>query len=594
MSFGKSLIALTIATTLAACGGSDSQTEIANTDTFDTAPPAKQSPSGSTVVEGVVTGFGSVYVNGKRYVSESAAFTISGKSGAQEAGLKMGMVVKVMATQNEDGGDPQATAIVYEETLQGSISAIDNLNSLFTVLSQNVYFDDLTEFDEIEAHSLTVGDTVEVSGYATEDGFYATFVKLEIEDAEVKLAGEISSLNTDEKTFLVGQQLVDYSQAIFEEIVVEDLANGLLVKIKGTVTHDTSMSLVASEIESEEDEQTNNIGDIEDVDIAGVVTSYDKSAGTFKVNRYDFTLNEETDFEAGAREDFAQNIWVNIKGTLAGDNWVAEKVEFKKRHSNSKTEGLVTSVDADSQSFVVNDITFGVDDHTQYEDESELKERRFTFDNILVNDLLKIASREAEDGTVIALKVKRINDDDRDGEIKGVVSQATAEGMTVAGVAVTFTEDTEFEGREDLSLETFLSYIDGNESVRVKVEGDYSDTSLVADEVKVISDKTKSEKGNDNNGERETGEFDNSEVSVEGQVEAISETSVTISGYKLNFDENSKLEVNDEEVSIEVFLAALEIGAVVEFEGIQDENGVVLVEEAETETEADEDDSEEE
>ena len=126
MTFGKSLIALAIATTLSACGGGDSQTEVANNDTPDTAPPTEQSPSSSTVIEGVVTGFGSVYVNGKRYVSDSAAFTISGESGAQESGLKMGMVVRVMANQTDDGSDPQATEIVYEETLQGSVSAIDN------------------------------------------------------------------------------------------------------------------------------------------------------------------------------------------------------------------------------------------------------------------------------------------------------------------------------------------------------------------------------------------------------------------------------------------------------------------------------------
>lgn len=587
MTFGKSLIALAIATTLSACGGGDSQTEVANNDTPDTAPPTEQSPSSSTVIEGVVTGFGSVYVNGKRYVSDSAAFTISGESGAQESGLKMGMVVRVMANQTDDGSDPQATEIVYEETLQGSVSAIDNANSQFTVLGQNVYFDDLTEFDETDAQSLTVGDMVEVSGYATEDGFYATFVKLETEDTDVKLAGEISSLNTDEKTFLIGQQLIDYSQATFEEMVVEDLTDGLVVKVEGTLTSETSAVLTATEIEGESDDQPRDMSDIEDVDIAGVVTSYDEAAGTFKVNRYDFALDEETDFEDGTREDFTQNIWVNIEGSLVEDKWVAEKVEFKKRDSNTKTEGTVTSVDADAQTFVVNGITFVADDDTQYEDESELEERRFTFDDILVNDLLKIASVETDDGTVMALKVKRIDEDDRDGEIKGKVSQATAEGMTVAGVAVTFTQDTEFEGRGDMSLETFLTYIDENEAVSVKVEGDYSDTSLVADEVKVMPDKGKPGKGNEGNGEDEDDDAEDTEVSVEGQVEAISETSVTVSGYQLLFDENSELEVDGEDVSVETFLAALETGAVVEFEGTLTEEGAVLVEEAETETDED-------
>lgn len=589
MTFGKSLLALAIATTLTACGGSDSGSDVAASDTPDTAPPAEQSPSDATVVEGVVTGFGSVYVNGKRYVSDGAAFTISGKSGAQESGLKMGMVVRVLATQSEDGTDPQATEIVYEETLQGEVSAIDNANARFTVAGQNVYFDDLTEFDEIDAQSLSVGDRVEVSGYATEDGFYATFVKLETEDLGVKLTGAVSSLDTDQKTFMIGQQLIDYSQATFDDMVVEDLADGLMVKVEGALSDDTSAVLVATEIENNSDDDTDDLGDIDDVDIAGVVTSYDEAAGTFKVNRYDFVLSDETEFEDGDRADFAQNIWVNIEGSRVEENWVAEKVEFKKRDSNTKTEGTVTSVDTDSQAFVVNGITFVTDGDTQYEDESELEERRFTFDDILVNDLLKIASREAEDGTVVALKVKRIDEDDREGKIKGNVMQATAEGMTVAGVQVTFTQDTEFESRDDMTLEDFLTYVEQNNAVRVKVEGDYSDTSLVAEEVKVMPSKGKPGNGSDDadDDDSDSDEADNTDVSMEGQVEAIGEQTITVNGYELQFDESSELEINDETVDVQTFIAALEVGTVVEFEGTLTGDSVVLVDEAETETQDD-------
>lgn len=587
MTFGKSLLALAIATTLTACGGSDSGSDVAASDTPDTAPPAEQSPSDATVVEGVVTGFGSVYVNGKRYVSDGAAFTISGKSGALESGLKMGMVVRVLATQSEDGTDPQATEIVYEETLQGEVSAIDNANARFTVAGQNVYFDDLTEFDEIDAQSLSVGDRVEVSGYATEDGFYATFVKLETEDLGVKLTGAVSSLDTDQKTFMIGQQLIDYSQATFDDMVVEDLADGLMVKVEGALSDDTSAALVATEIENNSDDDTDDLGDIDDVDIAGVVTSYDEAAGTFKVNRYDFVLSDETEFEDGDRADFAQNIWVNIEGSRVEENWVAEKVEFKKRDSNTKTEGTVTSVDTDSQAFVVNGITFVTDGDTQYEDESELEERRFTFDDILVNDLLKIASREAEDGTVVALKVKRIDEDDREGKIKGNVMQATAEGMTVAGVQVTFTQDTEFESRDDMTLEDFLTYVEQNNAVRVKVEGDYSDTSLVAEEVKVMPSKGKPGNGSDDDDDSDSDEADNTDVSMEGQVEAIGEQTITVNGYELQFDESSELEINDETVDVQTFIAALEVGTVVEFEGTLTGDGVVLVDEAETETQDD-------
>lgn len=591
MMFGKSLLALAIATTLTACGGSDSQPEVANSDT--PAPPAEQSPSSSIAVEGVVTGFGSVYVNGKRYVSNSAAFTIAGKSGALESGLKMGMVVRVLATQSENGGDPQATQIVYEETLQGTVSAIDNANARFTVLGQDIYFDDLTEFEDTDAQQLAIGNLVEVSGYITEDGFYASFVELETEDTDVKLSGEISSLNTDQKTFLINQQLVDYSQAVFEDTTAEDLSNEMRVKIEGSLAEDLTGTLIASEIENKSDHESQVPEDIDEVDIAGVVTSYDDSTGTFKVNRYDFVLSEETDFEDGEREDFTGNIWVNVEGSRLDDVWVAEEVEFKKRESNTKTEGTVKRVDVDTQSFVVNDITFVTNDDTQYDDESDLEERRFTFDDILVNDLLKIASRETEDGTVVALKVKRIDEEDREGEIKGAVSQATAAGMTVAGVSVTFTPNTEFEGKDDMTLDTFLAYVEQSPSVRVKVEGEYSDISLVAEEIKVLPVKGKNGGDGDDSDDDDSDETASTKISMEGLVEAITEQTVIVNGFELRFSESSELEVNDETVSAQVFVAALEVGTVVEFEGTLIEEGIVLVDEAETQTEENDEDSEE-
>ena len=65
-------------------GGSSSDSETSSTD------------GASVVSRGIITGFGSVYVNGVRYHTEGTRFTIDDDEG-DESGLKVGMIVTVRA-----------------------------------------------------------------------------------------------------------------------------------------------------------------------------------------------------------------------------------------------------------------------------------------------------------------------------------------------------------------------------------------------------------------------------------------------------------------------------------------------------------------
>ncbi|MCW8109033.1 DUF5666 domain-containing protein [Alteromonas ponticola] len=582
MTYRNSLLAITIATALTACGGGDSAppaVEEAPAPTVPAPAPTPAPTASPTVTQGVITGFGSVYVNGKRYVSDSASFTIAGQSGAQESGLKMGMVVKVKATEGEEGQDPEASEIEYEETLQGIVSLIDYGNARLTILGQAVYFDDLTEFENVDPAQLSIGDMVEISGYVTESGFYATYVELEAEEDEIKLAGSVSALNTEAQTFSLGQLTVNYSEASFDDMLAGDLRDGLVVKVKGSVYDIQTQTLTAIEVENKEPDVENDFDDVDEVEIAGVVTSYDSAAGTFKVNRYNFVLNDETEFEEGALENFAGNLWVKVEGSRDGDTFVAEQIEFKERKNNGKSEGQVTAVDGEAETFVINGITFTANADTQYEDESEQNERRFTFDDIVVNDILKVASRELPDSTVLALKVKRIDEDDREGEVKGVVKALTLEGMTVAGVAVLFDENTEFETDEgDITAEQFLTLAEGNTALIVEVEGEYGELGLIATEVEVRTNRDNDDQDEDD------GKAD--KVELEGLIEAINGESVIVAGYELRFDQESELEFNDDAVSLETFLSSIAVGDALEFTGLWVEDTYIRVLEAEAETAA--------
>jgi len=582
MRFKQSLLVLAISAALTACGGSSSDPTSDNTS-GDNNNDDTSTTTTTVVSEGVITGFGSVYVNGQRYRSENAEIAVGNSPAADEAQLKVGMVVTVAASASDDGEDPDAQQIRYEEHLQGPVSFIDREAEQIEVLGQTILFDDLTEFDETDIETLSVGDFIEVSGYINDEGsFYATLVELETEETEIKLKGEIANLDTDAQTFSLAELTIDYSAAEYEDMTADDLADGLFVKVEGDDFDGDTLTLTASSIENKEENDIDN--DAEEVTIAGIVKDYDSESGVFSVNRYEFTLNDDTEFDDGSLDTLANGVIVKVEGRFESEQLIAEEIEFKATDARSKTEGQVTDLNADNETFVIDNTTFSVTPETQYEDESGLDERSFTFDDIAVNDWLKVISRQDDQGNTVALKVKRIDQEDREGEIKGRVSDVTAEGITIANVAVAFNENTEFEGEDDdISVERFIELVQSNPAVIVEVEGEYDGDTLIAAEVEVetVGGQDGDDDGDDNDDSTGKAEF-------EGEIESIEGDSVFVNGNELRFSQDTEFELNDEEVDLQTFYDALEVGVVVEIEGVWVDQSYIRVTEAELETDDDE------
>lgn len=580
MRFKQSLLVLAISGALTACGGSSSDSPNDNTSGGGNNTDDGTATTTTTVVsEGVITGFGSVYVNGQRYRSENAEIAVGNSPAADEAQLKVGMVVTVAASASDDGEDPDAQQIRYEEHLQGPVSFIDREAEQIEVLGQTILFDDLTEFDETDIETLSVGDFIEVSGYINAEGsFYATLVELETEETEIKLKGEIANLDTDAQTFSLAELTIDYSAAEYEDMTADDLADGLFVKVEGDDFDGDTLTLTASSIENKEENDIDN--DAEEVTIAGIVKDYDSESGVFSVNRYEFTLNDDTEFDDGSLDTLANGVIIKVEGRFESEQLIAEEIEFKATDARSKTEGQVTDLNADNETFVIDNTTFSVTPETQYEDESGLDERSFTFDDIAVNDWLKVISRQDDQGTTIALKVKRIDQEDREGEVKGRVSDVTAEGMTIANVAVGFNENTEFEGEDDsISVERFIELVQSNPAVIVEVEGEYDGDTLIAAKVEVetVGGQDGDDDGDDNDDSSGKAEF-------EGEIESIEGDSVFVNGNELRFSQDTEFELNDEEVDLQTFYDALEVGVVIEIEGVWVDQSYIKVTEAELET----------
>ena len=100
----KKLIALSVLPfALVACGGGSSEEsneipEPSTTAPSETTPlPDESSSTAITVKQGVITGFGSVYLDGKRYLTDNANIIINGIEGQAIDQLKVGMTINLMA-----------------------------------------------------------------------------------------------------------------------------------------------------------------------------------------------------------------------------------------------------------------------------------------------------------------------------------------------------------------------------------------------------------------------------------------------------------------------------------------------------------------
>ncbi len=568
MRFKHSLLVLAMSGVLAACGGSDDSPGDGGGD--------GGTASSSVVTEGVITGFGSVYVNGQRYSSDNADINVGNANAADESQLRMGMVVKVSATAPNDGSDPEANQITYEESLQGPVSFIDRTAETITVLGQTVLFDELTAFEDTDVDMLSLGDLVEVSGYINADGeFYATLIEVENDEDDVKLRGTISAFDANAQTFKINELTIDYSMTEYDDMMAEDLADGLLVKVEGSEFNAETLTLVATEIENKSNVDFDD--DIDEITIAGMVRDYDVDEATFTVNQYRFSLDTDTEFEDGSLDALTDGIMVKVEARIEGEELIAEEVEFKAKDARSKSEGQVTDVSADDTTFVVNGTTFMVTPDTRYIDTSDINERRFTFDDIAANDWLKVISKQDDNGNAIALKVIRINENARDGELKGTATEVTVDGMMLNNISVLFNEDTEFEADDDLTVDEFVALAGEQDNVMVEVEGEYDGDTLVAMEVEVESDD---EDADDNTGR----------IEFKGQVQSVDmdNQSVMIQGNDVRFTQSSELELNGDNADVATFLNALSEGTVLEVEGVWVEQEYIKVLEAEIDTEDDE------
>ena len=199
--------------------------------------------SGSGKAVGVITQFGSIFVNGIEYDTSDAVIVVNGVI-ATEDDLGVGMVVFIQGTVNEDGVTGVAEVVIVDDNLKGPISEItsatDEAGALLDALQITVLGIDVviertgTVFEDTTFDSLAAGDFVEIYGFA-ESGNNIRATRVELENfvacvTKVEMYGAVNALDTTAETFLIGNYTVNYSAAVFDDIDESTFADGFLVE----------------------------------------------------------------------------------------------------------------------------------------------------------------------------------------------------------------------------------------------------------------------------------------------------------------------------------------------------------------------------
>ncbi len=330
---------------------------------------------------GTISGFSSVIVNGVAYDTSSAVITID-ENNVSEADLQVGQVVLIAGTVDANGFTGTADSISVDANLRGPVADIDLVSETFSGLGTDVVITPATIFDpsivQQSLAGLTVGDSVEVYGFAKSQGVLAaTLVKLTT-DTTLQVRGSVAALDTNAQTFSLNALTVDYSAASLDNFT-NTIASGDLVEVEGAVLQGNV--LVAQRIELQEEANLDRLEAGTELELEGFITQF-TDANAFTVGGVAVRTDSGTEFEGGTSADLALDVRVEVEGSISTSGvLLAREIEFEVE-ANLEAEARVEDVDAAAGRVRVLGIDFTVSPQTQFIDESDIELQVFSLSDV--------------------------------------------------------------------------------------------------------------------------------------------------------------------------------------------------------------------
>ncbi len=305
--------------------------------------------SGTGIVVGTITAFGSIWVNGVEYNIDNASFDVDGTRLTGLAGQKRlseGMVVKLQASDSGNGKGVAKT-VVYSASIKGPVETLStnpvagntNLKQM-TVVGQTVVISKIsTRFaGGFDFTTINVNDIVEISGFVDANGtIKATLVKKEGQlttgkTTHVELHGAVSLVSGNAgSSFMLNNQLVNYDN---NTVGVGLLSQGAKVEVIGNYSQlgqPVQATLIKQEA-SEQQEIENSTGEVR---LQGLVSDLKTAVSTFKI---DGVVVNYSNINSTATAGLKEGVQVEINGKV-DSNGVLVLSQLEIDHESGRGKG---------------------------------------------------------------------------------------------------------------------------------------------------------------------------------------------------------------------------------------------------------------
>ena len=465
LTYGMVSIALASSVLLASCGGSGGG-----------GSSQSAGVGGTGIAAGKTTGFGSIYVNGRKFNTDTSQFIVDGDTNGTQSQLAVGMYVKLRVKTLDGNFTGEALEVVYDDEVQGPVAGLAALvggetQRNFTVFGQNVTIDDTgTLFQTDPANNPGFGfdtisnnDVVEISGFRTSDSdITATYVEWKeflIVGSELELRGTISGYVPPTQEFMLDGVLIRFDNMTEIEVPNGMLQDGLFVEVEGT--YQTSPVRVDADEIEEEDEEFGD--DIDDISLHGVISNYNQMTGEFEINGLPIDTSQATELSpANVLDLLDDGVEIEVEGDIEGGVFIADEVELRDGESELRT--TIRTRDVNTGRIELEYPGFGdnslgtvwvnVDGQTLFEDESAANVPNLTLDLLVPGDFVKIKGI-ANTGEVSAEIVKRLDPDS--SKLKGTVEAFDPNpfpdtSITILGIAYPVDPAATYEDENGLPM----------------------------------------------------------------------------------------------------------------------------------------------
>ena len=370
---------------------------------------------------GAITAFGSVWVNGVEFRSNSATIRIDDNP-HRESDLRVGMVARVEGSIS----GASATTITVSSAAKGYVESVTG--NQMVVMGQTVVTDAATT---ISNGPIAAGNYVEVHGLVVSDGtISASFVEKKSTPASPPFAvkGFVKAHNTATNAFTIGALNILMNASPTLNDLPAGSWNGLQVEVKGTAcAGNPPVTNLCGTLTASKVEPHGPRGNVAKVEVEGFVTSF-VSASNFSVGGQAVTTAPNTVFERGLASDLVPGTKVEVEGSLIAGVLSASKVSFRE---STRFEANIASINQGASSLTLTGlggITVQANSLTRF--------KNVNFAGLSVGNNLKIRGRPGNNGVVTATEIEqKSTSPDNRVILQGV---ATVAGTNVTLLGITF------------------------------------------------------------------------------------------------------------------------------------------------------------